>query len=198
VVSLFDGPAGALVARIMAIGNRDIEAEAVTELSPDPSDAVLTIGFGPGVGIGMLLPHVPQGWVGGVDPSWAMVRAARRRNRGAFDAGRLRLEQTTAAAIPWRDRTFDGAIAVNSIQLWDPMHASATEVARVLQPRAPLVTITHDWALRRHAPSVEEWLDTTTVTLEGAGFEGCRSWAGKAGSGGTVTLVARRGRAGST
>jgi SAM-dependent methyltransferase len=193
MVSLFDGPAGPLVARIMAIGNRDMEAEAVTELSAEPSDAVLAIGFGPGVGIGMLLPHVPHGWVGGVDPSGAMVRAARRRNRVAVDAGRLRLERTTADEIPWRDRTFDGAIAVNSLQLWDPMDASAAEVARVLKPGAPLVTITHDWALRRHAPSVEVWLQTKTAALEGAGFEACRSWVGKAASGGTVTLVARRG-----
>jgi ubiquinone/menaquinone biosynthesis C-methylase UbiE len=192
MVSLFDGPAGAVAAKVMAIGNRDMEAEAVAELAPDDSDAVLVIGFGPGVGIRMLLPHLPQGWIGGIDPSGAMVREARRRNRAAFDEGRLRLEQTTAAAIPWGDASFDGAIAVNSVQLWDPLDASAAEVARVLRPGAPLVTITHDWALRKHAGSVEEWLETVTASFEGAGFEGCRSWTGKAASGGSVTLVARR------
>jgi SAM-dependent methyltransferase len=192
MVSLFDGPAGAVAAKVMAIGNRDMEAEAVAELAPDDSDVVLVIGFGPGVGIRMLLPHLPQGWIGGIDPSGAMVREARRRNRAAFDEGRLRLEQTTAAAIPWGDASFDGAIAVNSVQLWDPLDASAAEVARVLRPGAPLVTITHDWALRKHAGSVEEWLETVTASFEGAGFEACRSWTGKAASGGSVTLVARR------
>ena len=104
-----------------------------------------------------------------------------------------RLERTTANEMPWHDCTFDGAIAVNSLQLWDPIDASAAEVSRVLKPGAPLVTITHDWALRRHAPSVEVWLQTATAALDGAGFETCRSWMGKAASGGTVTLVARRG-----
>ena len=193
MVSLSDGPAGALAARIMALGDRDMEAEAVAELAPAPTDTVLVVGFGPGVGIRLLLPHLPQGFVGGVDPSRAMVREARRRNRAACESGRLRLEQTTAAAMPWEDATFDGAIAVNSLQLWEPMDTSAAEVARVLRPGAPLVTITHDWALRKHAASVEEWIETVSAALERAGFEERRSWTGTAGSGGTASVVARRG-----
>ena len=111
MVSLSDGPAGALAARIMALGDRDMEAEAVAELAPAPTDTVLVVGFGPGWGSGCCCP----------------------------------------------------------------------------------VTITHDWALRKHAASVEEWIETVSAALERAGFEERRSWTGTPGSGGTASPVARRG-----
>jgi SAM-dependent methyltransferase len=96
------------------------------------------------MGISALLPRLPAGRVGGVDPSWAMNMLARRRARDP----RVRLERTTAARLPWPDDYFAGATAVNSIMLWKPLAVSAAEVARVLRPGARLVTITHDWALR--------------------------------------------------
>lgn len=141
---LFDGPLGLVAGRIMARQNASAELEAIEELSPSPGDSVLLIGFGPGVGISALLPRLPSGRIGGVDPSWAMNVLARRRARDP----RVRLARTTAANLPWPDDHFDGATAVNSIQLWDPLAASAAEVARVLRPGARLVTVTHDWVLR--------------------------------------------------
>ena len=141
---LMDGPLGLVAGRFMAKGNADAEREAIDELAPAPDDSVLVIGFGPGVGVADLLPRLPSGRIGGVDPSWAMHRLARRWARDP----RVRLERTTADRLPWPDDYFDGATAVNSIQFWKPLAASAAEVARVLRPGARLVTVTHDWALR--------------------------------------------------
>lgn len=146
---LFDGPLGLVTGRIMARKNAPAEREAIDELAPGPTDSVLLIGFGPGVGIADLLTRMPAGQVGGVDPSWAMNLLARRHARDP----RVRLERTTAARLPWPDDSFDGATAVNSIQMWSPLADSVAEVARVLRPGARLVTITHDWVMRDPSPA---------------------------------------------
>jgi ubiquinone/menaquinone biosynthesis C-methylase UbiE len=139
---LFDGPLGLVTGRIMASRNASAELEAIDELAPGPADSVLVIGFGPGVGISALLPRLPAGRIGGVDPSRVMNFLARSRDP------RVRLARTTAVRLPWPDDYFDGATAVNSVMLWSPLEASVAEVARVLRPGARLVTVTHDWALR--------------------------------------------------
>lgn len=189
----FDGPLGALTARAMARGNRETEAEAIQELAPGPGEALLCIGFGPGVGIELLLPRLGDGWVAGVDPSRAMMRAATRRNRAAVRDGRVRLERTTADRLPWGAATFDGAVAVNTMQLLDPLEASVAEIARVLRGGARLVTLTHDWAIRRgNGMPVEKWLATIAELLAANGFDELRHWRARAESGRSVALAARR------
>ena len=167
--SSFDGTAGRLVGTLMARMNRDMELAAIDELMPGPDATVLALGFGPGVGVAELTARLQEGVVGGVDPSAAMVRQARRRNRSAIEKGQVTLERSTADAIPWPDRTFTGALAVNSIQLWDPLDASIREVARVLAPGAPLVAITHVWAIEKRSP-LEDWASTTVELLTATGF----------------------------
>jgi hypothetical protein len=60
-------------------------------------------------------------------------------------------------------------LAVNSIQLWDPLEAGVREVARVLAPGGVLVTITHVWAIEKRAP-LEQWMGSTTDLLRACGL----------------------------
>jgi ubiquinone/menaquinone biosynthesis C-methylase UbiE len=165
----FHGPAGRLAGPVMARMNRDMERAAVAELAPRPDDAVLAVGFGPGVGIAELVRHLPDGVIGGVDPSEAMLQQARRRNASAIASGQVLLESGTAARIPWPDATFSGVVAVNSMQLWDPLDASLQEVARVLAPGGLLVTVTHVWAIEKHS-SLDDGVDVISAALENHGF----------------------------
>ncbi len=153
----------------MARLNRDMEAAAIVELDPAPSDRVLSVGFGPGVGIKQLSHMFPSALVAGVDPSATMVEIATRRNRSAVDRGRVVLRRAGAEAIPWPDASFDGVVAVNSIQLWEPLTAAVGEVARVLRPGGLLVTVTHAWAVEKIAP-VAEWSATVAILLGRCGF----------------------------
>jgi protein-L-isoaspartate O-methyltransferase len=93
----FDGAAARLVGPVMARMNRDMERAAIEELAPAPDDSVLAIGIGPGVGIAALVPHLPDGVIGGVDPSGAMVAQARRRNLAAIERGQVVVERSPAA-----------------------------------------------------------------------------------------------------
>jgi ubiquinone/menaquinone biosynthesis C-methylase UbiE len=153
----------------MARLNRDMERAAIGALGPADSDRVLTIGFGPGVGLTELLTRLRDGRAVGIDPSPAMVAQARRRNRGDVGAGRLVLAEAAAECIPWPDGSFDGVLAVNSIQLWAPLPDGLREVARVLRPGGAFVALTHVWAIERTRP-VTEWVEATRVLLEQAGM----------------------------
>ena len=193
--ALIDGLAGPLIAGVMARANREAEVEAVERLDPAADAHVLVIGFGAGVGIELLFQHMPRGRVTGVDPSEAMIRAAGKRNRAVLAEGRLVLERTTAASISVAPATFDGAIAVNSLQLCNPIAATAAELARTMKPGARLVSLTHDWAIVRHTASIEAWTHGVLDALAAMGFVEGRSFLGRAEKGRSVALVARRGAA---
>lgn len=165
----FDGPAGRLAGPVMARMNRDMEKVAIDELAPGPDDSVLAVGFGPGVGISELVPRLPHGVIGGVDPSAAMVQQASRRNAAAVDRGQVLLERSTAASIPWPDSTFSGVLAVNSLQFWEPLETSVREVVRVLALGGHLVTLTHVWAIEKRCP-LDQWIERLTETLADEGL----------------------------
>jgi ubiquinone/menaquinone biosynthesis C-methylase UbiE len=173
--------------------NRDMELTAIDELSPAHDASVLAVGFGPGIGVAELTKRLPAGFVGGIDPSAAMVQQAGRRNRSAIEQGQVSLERRTADSIPWPDGTFDGALAVNCIQLWDPLNASVREVARVLAPGGQLVAITHVWAIEKKCP-FEQWVSATSELLGGAGFDGVAHQTAPFRSGQGLVLRAEKRR----
>lgn len=166
----FDGVAGRIAGSLMARLNRDMELAAIDELDPAPGGSVLALGFGPGVGVAELSKCLPNGVVGGVDPSAAMLEQARRRNRRAIERGQVALERGGADSIPWPDGTFTGALAVNSVQLWDPLEASLREVVRVLVPTGCLVSMTHIWAIEKRSP-LGQWVTATSGLLGRVGFD---------------------------
>lgn len=190
----FDGAAGLLAGPLMARMNRDMELAAIEELDPEPDESVLAVGFGPGVGIAELALRLADGGVAaGVDPSATMLQQARRRNRAAIERGQVLLERSTAASIPWSDGTFTGVLAVNSMQLWDPLEGSAHEVLRVLVPEGRLVTVTHVWAIEKRS-SLDQWVGVTSEILGQAGFRSIAHRTASFRSGQGLVLRAQKPR----
>ncbi len=81
----------------------------------------------------------------------------------------MRLVEAGVASIPWPDATFSGVVAVNSMQLWEPLDAALREIARVLAPGGRLVTLTHRWAIEKRVP-LDQWLDATGILLRRCGL----------------------------
>ena len=185
----FEGPAGRISGAVMARMNRDMERSAVDELALGTGAEVLAVGFGPGVGIALLLEHIPRVRVCGVDPSTTMVEQASRRNRAAVNEGRVELAQARAESLPWPDGVFDAAVAVNSMQLWDPLEDAVQEIARVLCPGGVMVALTHAWAVEK-AMRVDEWTAVTSDLLERYGFTGVTTRTGTFRSGPGLVLRA--------
>ena len=128
------GVMGQIVGWILAMENQERIAWAVQQLDLQPSDSVLEIGFGPGLGIQQALAQVPQGSVAGVDISEVMVAQARRRNAAEVQAGRVDLRQGSADHLPFGDGSFEKVFAINSLHIWPDAQAGLREVQRVLKP----------------------------------------------------------------
>jgi ubiquinone/menaquinone biosynthesis C-methylase UbiE len=118
----------------MARTNQKCAAWVIDLLHVQPSDKVLEVGFGPGVGIQLLTSSASAGYVAGVDPSKEMVAQATTRNKKAIESGRVELRHGSAASLPFAGNTFDKALAINSMQVWPDAVAGLREMRRVLEP----------------------------------------------------------------
>jgi ubiquinone/menaquinone biosynthesis C-methylase UbiE len=128
-----EGVLGRLGGVIMARLNRDAAAWVVGLLDIQPTDRILEIGFGPGVGIQLLAERASAGRVCGIDPSAEMVEQATARNREAIGSGRVQLQLGVADRLPYADASFDKAIAINSMHIWSDRAAALREIRRVLK-----------------------------------------------------------------
>lgn len=137
LLRMFGRPAGLmgrLGGAIMARTNRAWAEQVVDALGIGPRDAVLEIGFGPGVAIALLAARVSEGRVAGIDPSAAMLAQAKARNAQAIGRGRVDLRLGTAERLPFAADTFAKVLAINSMQIWEDKPAGLREALRVLKP----------------------------------------------------------------
>jgi demethylmenaquinone methyltransferase/2-methoxy-6-polyprenyl-1,4-benzoquinol methylase len=98
------------------------------QLSPQPGEAILELGFGTGHGLLALAQAVGSaGRVCGVDLSVGMCCVARGRLRRAHPAGRLALIRGDALRLPFRAGTFDALFMSFTLEIF-----STQEIPRVL------------------------------------------------------------------
>jgi SAM-dependent methyltransferase len=112
-------------------GTKESEVRRVEVQS---NDKVLEIGFGPGVGIELLAQAAAGGYVFGIDPSKEMLDQAASRNARAIESGHVDLRLGSAEALPFKDNSFDKAMAINSLHMWSDAIAGLREVRRVMKP----------------------------------------------------------------
>src|SRR5207245_9979502 len=62
-----------------------------------------------------------------------MVEQARARNVKALESGRVDLRHGSVVSLPFEDRIFDKALAINSLQVWPDAVAGLREMRRVLK-----------------------------------------------------------------
>ncbi|WP_345607045.1 class I SAM-dependent methyltransferase [Pseudonocardia adelaidensis] len=114
---------------------------AVELLDVRPTDRVIELGCGPGVAIAALATRATRGSVVGVDHSQVMIRQARRRNRAAVRAGRVRLVHAPVERLSVGDEPFDAALAVNTVGMWPDPPTRLREIARLLRPGGRIAVV---------------------------------------------------------
>jgi SAM-dependent methyltransferase len=130
------GAAGHVAGWIMGRRSSNVARNrwAAQLLDVQPTDHVIELGCGPGVAIAALADRAVRGLVVGVDHSLVMIRQARRRNRAAVRAGRVRLMHTPVESLSMSDGPFDAALAVNTVGMWPDPSTRLRELARLLRP----------------------------------------------------------------
>lgn len=143
------GLAGKFMARNNAGFNRWVAAEATSQLRPD---TILEIGSGPGVGTRELTDSAPQATITALDPSPAMHRQLRRRNRRAIEAGQVRtISGDLDAVADMRD--VDLAVAVHVLYFWKEPEEELWKTRRLLRPRGVLAL---GYQLRGQMPAMAQ------------------------------------------
>jgi ubiquinone/menaquinone biosynthesis C-methylase UbiE len=156
------GSLGRLGGHIMAHLNAECGARACELLEIAADDTILEIGFGPGVTIDHLVKLVPAGRVAGIDSSAEMVVQARVRNSASIQNGRVDLRLASVDSLPFDGGSFDGALSVNSMQVWPDAVTGLREIRRVLRPGATIAL--------GFTPFSGQPKDGVTEALDAAGF----------------------------
>ena len=133
--NMFCAPKGALgrLGGQLMSQDRWLPAWVLDLLEIHPSDSVLEVGPGPGLGLQLASAKAYQGKVVGVDQSETMLEMARRRNRALIEAGHIELRLGSADTLPFDDATFDKAMTINSHHIWPDPVAGLKEIRRTLR-----------------------------------------------------------------
>lgn len=179
MMSQFARPHGLLAGIFGAVmngGNRQVNLRSLEALDVKPGQRVLEVGFGGGGTLEILINEKKCGFVGGLDMSSEMVRAAERKFASRIAEGRMAIRQGEAGAIPWADSDFDRVLSVNSMFYWPDPARGAREIRRVLRPGGLLVLGLRDKAAvdKIGIGRLGYWSPTETeikALLTAAGFE---------------------------
>ena len=147
---------------------------AVQLLDVQPTDRVIELGCGPGVAIAALATRAIRGLVVGVDHSQVMIRQARRRNRAAVRAGRVRLIHTPVESLSLSE-PFNAALAVNTVGMWPDPTARLCELARLLRPGGRIALVSQPRCPGATAATSAAAANELASLLTEAGFEHLRT-----------------------
>lgn len=128
------GPLGRRALRAMNLTHATLTDWGLEHLQIAKNATILDIGCGGGRTVQRLASLAPDGTVHGIDYSAASVAASRATNARGIETGRVHIHLGSVAALPFPDRTFDLATAVETHYYWPDLPANLREVFRVLKP----------------------------------------------------------------
>ena len=105
---------------------------------------VLDIGCGGGANIARLLQRCPKGTVMGIDHSPVSVKKSTEVNAAAIAAGRCRVMEASAAALPFADGAFDLVTAFETVYFWPEIEKCFAGVRRTLKEGGCFVIVNED------------------------------------------------------
>ena len=120
----------------------------------------LDVGSGTGALATALLTRVEGGTVVGIEPSEPYVAYCREQ----LHDERLRFEQGDALAIPFKDESFDGSLALLILQELPDAPNAVSEMCRVTRPEGCVAT--NQWNFKNGMPMLALFWDTVVETID--------------------------------
>jgi SAM-dependent methyltransferase len=161
---------GRRIARAMNVGHGALTAWGLQQVRVEADSRVLDIGCGGGETIRTIAAMASAGHVDGVDYSSASVAVAETRNADLISAGRVAVQHASVSRLPFADRTFDVAVAVETHYYRPDLTNDFREVWRVLKPGGQFVLIAEAFKGRRldflFRPMMQVILRSNYLSLE--------------------------------
>ena len=123
---------GKIISRIMIRGNRVAYDKIIPDLAIAPNDKILEIGYGHGLGIGM----IASGYhctVTGIDFSELMFREASQRNKKHIDQKKVDLYLGDFLTTDMGSNNFDKVFCINVIYFWNKLDEPFSKVHQGLK-----------------------------------------------------------------
>ena len=120
---------------------------------------MLDVGCGGGANIARLLRRAPQGRVTGIDYSAVSVKKSREVNAKAIAAGRCKVLEGSAAALPFEEGVFDLVTAFETVYFWPEIENCFAGVRRVLKEGGRFVIVNEDDGLSGNNEKWEKMID---------------------------------------
>lgn len=109
-----------------------------------PEAHVLDVGCGGGANIARLLDRCPQGTVTGIDYSPVSVRKSREVNAATIAAGRCKVMEGSADALPFEEGKFELVTAFETVYFWPNIVDCFCGIRRTLKDGGCFVIVNED------------------------------------------------------
>lgn len=127
------GLGGSVISLVMNRQNRPLYDETIRLLSLSDSDSVLDIGCGNGFVLSLLARRHSAEFAG-IDPSDAILRAARLRNRKYTSNHTMRFACEDVLSLSFPDASFSKAYAINTVYFWQDLALPMQKIRQALKP----------------------------------------------------------------
>ena len=166
-----------ITVRGLTKANTPMNKLTLEQLSPQPHDRILEVGFGGGDLLKQILATRSCEYVAGVDRSPDMVRVVKRRLEQYIRAGTLEVRVADIETLPYADGEFTKLCTVNTLYFWEDPSAALKECRRVLANDGSLLLCFNSkedlekWPPHKHGFRLYQVAEVQSM-LQGAGFSG--------------------------
>jgi cyclopropane fatty-acyl-phospholipid synthase-like methyltransferase len=124
---------GKIVASLMIKGNRHAYNTLMNDLKILPTDKLLEIGYGPGLGINLIAESIDSCNIYGIDFSELMYKRATKRNKLFIAKNRVRLLFGDFIETNINTTDFDKIFCLNVVYFWDDLMVPFTKIRSLLK-----------------------------------------------------------------
>ena len=135
IASQFKKPGGLFgnfYSNLMAKGNRRNYDVLMNELNIQPNDKILEIGYGPGIGIRLIIEKCNSCLIHGIDFSELMFSKASELNRKSILDKKVKLFLGDFISFSIESEYYDKVFCLNVVYFWDKLHIPFQKIKSVL------------------------------------------------------------------